>query len=46
MIVPKLDVGNREALVLGVFGEGKNMEEETRGEKRIYGNYVESFCLA
>ena len=33
MIVPKLDVGNREALVLGVFGEGKNMEEETRGEK-------------
>ena len=46
MNFPKLEVGNREALVLGVFGEGKNMEEETRGEKRIYGNYVERFCLA
>ena len=31
----KLDVGNREASALGVFGEGKYMKEETRRELYI-----------
>ena len=35
MIFPKLDVGNREASALGVFGEGKYMKEETRRELYI-----------